>query len=123
MKTEPDIYPDSETLQSLVQRFAASKWITGTNCINTEGYVLTYTELGRSHMTSLAEALRPFAPRLFGERFATPGKEDMSRLMGELARIGADLQPPALSDKEIWGLAGLAAVRYLSALGGEDGKK
>ena len=52
---------DSEVIQTLVDRFARAKWITGSNIVTPNWYDLKFTELGQERMNALAKKSRPFS--------------------------------------------------------------
>jgi hypothetical protein len=50
---------DSEDIQRVALRFAAAKWITGTNVVTPEFCRFTWTPLGIERLTSLARLISP----------------------------------------------------------------
>ena len=89
-RTEDPDKLDHQVLDSLAQRFARARWITGTNFVSSRGFRFEYTELGYTQMTALAALLKP--P---GSKFAEC--INALKFLFKFASTTHGLRPPALS--------------------------
>jgi len=108
---EPQFDPDhnSEIFQSIVERMARAKWITGTNLVRPEQFWISLTELGCQRIGKASDALIKLAPGLFkAENISTltadsikqPTPADLCLMLLEVMPVMAELQPPPFSPEE-----------------------
>ena len=99
MKSVNSLDFESEDMQRMVERFFLAKWITGTNIVTPEQFYFTFTALGTSKMSALAETLTCITPTVFN----LPGVE-LSRIQSlrltlkfviQLAMLSGELRKPS----------------------------
>jgi hypothetical protein len=108
MEPRFDADNNSEHFQSIIQRMANAKWITGTNVATRTDLWLTLTELGRQRMKSASDALINAMPEWFKSKNPSniePGtikvaRQDMILRVLAVSSIVLELQPPAFSPGE-----------------------
>jgi hypothetical protein len=108
MNPEPDL--NMEDLQRLVERFAKAGWLVGEQVVMPDKFRLHYSDLGRARLLSIADQIKPFAPKFFDLVQVDNGPGSFVPLMSAIATAGAELQPPPLSDGELECFLGLIAL-------------
>jgi hypothetical protein len=107
----PDFDPIqwSTATQSLVERMARAKWLTGLQVVTNETSKLNWTDLGQEQMNKAYDALIETAPEFFKtpdistlsrENVKQPTQGELFKMLIRLAPIVAALQPPRLSSYE-----------------------
>lgn len=117
----------AEAMQSLIERMARAKWLTGLQVVTNETSKLNWTDLGHDQMNKAYDALIETAPGFFKAQDISklsrktvkqPTPEELSMLIIRLSPIIFALQPPRLSNYEA-----LAFVSRLVFYAHEKGKQ
>ncbi len=99
----------SEKANSIVQRMARAKWITGMNAVGPAGLKINWSELGWKRMDKASEALINMAPDYSEAQGKTVLAKALIKLRSifkmfpaafQLAMVKAELKPPAFSRSE-----------------------